>query len=281
MTERTNDEARRAYWIEQMDAAFEYMEKMRAYPVEEVGEDLAPLPAAAEEAGVEVAFASRKAPVGFDRLFYLREGLVQDFVNAARAMNERGWVLKVEDGFRTRAIQKGLGLAPYTFDVILERVMWELRGERPSAEFMLRRVTALVATCPKIGTHMSGSAMDISVLSRDDGRELDRGGPYITLSEATPMAAPFISEEARRNRDEIAALMRSHGFMAYPYEFWHYSKDDAYAEYLNRTGRPARYGAVDAALDTGEVTPIPDPTRLLCSMAEIQGAIEGALSRLS
>ena len=131
------------------------------------------------------------------------------------------------------------------FDAVLKSVMWELGGQRPTPEFMFRRCSALVASVPKFGTHMSGSAIDISVMHLDDpSREVDRGAPYLEMSALTPMGSPFVSDAARRNRQEITALMRRHGFVDYPWEFWHYSSGDAYEQVLRKTGRPAIYGAV-------------------------------------
>ena len=276
---RPDEDARRTYWVEQMDAAYDFMMVIAGYPVEECGEAMAPLPNAAEEAGVEVIYSETKNVRNLDRIFYLREGLIASFVALAREMNERGWTLKVEDAYRSRGMQKLLARKENIFDVILQRVIWEQRGEIPSSQQMLRRVTALVATSPKVGTHISGSAMDISVLDRDTGAEVPRGGPYLELSELTPMASPFVSLEARKNRDEITALLKRHSFTAYPYEFWHYSQGDAYDEYLNRSGRPGRYGAVDLDLKTGKVTPIENPTTPLNSLEEIQEEIEQALKR--
>ena len=276
---RPDEDARRTYWVEQMDAAYDFMMVIAGYPVEECGEAMAPLPNAAEEAGVEVIYSETKNVRNLDRIFYLREGLIASFVALAREMNERGWTLKVEDAYRSRGMQKLLARKENIFDVILQRVIWEQRREIPSSQQMLRRVTALVATSPKVGTHISGSAMDISVLDRDTGAEVPRGGPYLELSELTPMASPFVSLEARKNRDEITALLKRHSFTAYPYEFWHYSQGDAYDEYLNRSSRPGRYGAVDLDLATGKVTPIENPTTPLNSLEEIQEEIEQALKR--
>ena len=278
MATGTDDAARRAYWTEQMEAGHAFMEVMKAYPVEECGEPMAPLAQAAEQAGIEVRFSINKVAGGFDRIFWLREGLMDDFVSAAREMNGRGWVLKVEDAYRTRDIQRGLACVPSIFDTILKRVIWEGGGQTPSPEQLFRRITALVATCPKIGTHMSGSALDISVL-RTDGSGVDRGGPYVELSERTPMGSPFVSEEARRNRDSITATMANHGFVAYPYEFWHYSQGDAYGEHMNTSGKPARYGAVDLDLRTGRTTAIENPTNSLHSTEEIRQRIREALER--
>ena len=277
---RPDEAARRAYWADQMDAAYDFMETIRGRAVEECGESLASLRDAVRAAHLDVAFSDTRIADTFDRIFYLREGLIHDFLAVAKGMNDRGWVLKVEDAYRSRAMQTALLGEERVFDVILRRVLWERDSEVPDPETMLRRVSALIATRPNIGTHMSGSALDISVLRRDSGRELDRGGSYIELSEKTPMASPFISAEAREKREAITAFMQRRGFAAYPYEFWHYSKGDAYEGFLTGADAPARYGAVDADLDTGQVTPTPSPDEPLHTLDKIQRRIEEALERL-
>jgi len=275
------DDARRAFWAQQLDAAHVFMERVMDYSVEECCEPVVSLREAAQDGGVTVAFSTTKIAGRLDRHFVLREGLVSRFVVAARALNERGWILKVEDGYRTREMQRNLGEADYVLDVILGKVIWELGGQIPEPDFLFKRLMTLVATSPKIGTHMSGSAIDVSVLRADDGLEVDRGGPYVELSEKTPMASPFISAQARANRAELTRLLAAQGFVAYPYEFWHYNQGDAYDEMLNETGRPGRYGAVDVDAATGHVTPIPDPTRSLHTPESFRQAMEEALRRLA
>lgn len=279
VTKRSDDDARRRYWAEQMDAAYEFMRTVAARPVEESGEPMVSLPDAAAKAGVRIVFSTLKAPGGGERLFYIREGLIAPVVAATREMNARGWVLKVEDAYRTVEVQKKLAVREDIFDAILARTRWELGGRTPSVEQMFRRVSALVATSPKVGTHMSGSALDISALDRN-GFDVDRGGPYLELSELTPMNCPFISAEAGKNRREITALMARHGFAAYPYEFWHYSSGDAYSEFLSGSDKPARYGAVRAHFPGGDVEPIADPMAPLHSEQEMAEQIERSLGRL-
>lgn len=281
VTSQTNaDHDRHAYWIQQMDAAYDFMSDISGYPVTECGEPLVSLHQAVEDAGVEVAFSEKKHVRGLSRLFFLREGLIPRFIGAAAEMNARGWIIKIEDAFRSREMQKYLSRADYTFDVILKKVIWELDGQIPSTQHLLKRITALIATTPKTGTHMSGSALDISVIARGTGKEIDRGGPYLELSELTPMDSPLISDEAQANRRAITNIMRSHGFVHYPYEFWHYSQGDAYDQYLNKSGRPGRYGPIDADLDTGSITPIANPSTPLNSQTEMEHQIEHALKRL-
>jgi len=280
---QSDEVARRAYWTQQLEAAYAFMfESILPYPVVECGEPFVSLREAAVQADVVVAFSSLKHVNDLDRLFYLREGQISNFLGAAKKMNELGWVLRVEDGYRTREIQKYLGLTPKVFDAVLQRVMWELGGKVPSPEFMFRRCSALVATVPKFATHMSGSAIDISVMSRNDpALEVDRGGPYIELSELTPMNSPFVSALGLRHRKKITALMRDYGFVEYPWEFWHYSSGDAYDQFLRKTGKPAIYGAVDWDPVRNVVSPMADATTPLNSEEEIRTEIEAALQRLS
>lgn len=273
------DDARRAYWAAKMDEAYAFMAQIRQYPVAECGEPLVSLVDAVRGAGVEVAFSEKPHVQGLPRLFWLRAGLIDDFMQCARAMNARGWILKVEDAFRTLTMQKFLAREPYTFDVIVDRLLWEGKGVLPSVELVMRRVGALVAAAPKVGTHMSGSAIDISVLARDSGREVDRGRPYLEMSELTPMASPFVSAESQANRAAITALMRKHGFVTYPWEFWHYNQGDAYDHYLNQTGQTARYGAVNVTFTDGSVQAIEDTLTPLNSYTEIESEMQRALER--
>ncbi len=271
---------RRAYWTSQFDEAHDFMMRVMEFPVVECGEKLVPLALAAAEASVDVAFSARPHVQGMPRLFLLRQGQIRGFLNAALEMNRRGWVLKVEDGFRNRTMQKFVGRTPAVFDAILKKVLWERDGRVPDAAFVFKRVMTLTAQMPKIGTHMSGSAIDISVLDRATGKEVDRGVPYLEMSERTPMASPFISAAAKRNREDITAIMGNAGFVAYPYEFWHYNSGDAYERILRGSGAAALYGAVDVDPATGILMPMAEPTEPLNDLTEIEAEIQASLQRL-
>lgn len=277
--ERNDEDQRRAYWTRQMEAAHDFVQEMMSYPVVECGEPLASLPDAVAASGVTVDFSSTLNSSRYERIYYLRQGLIEGFIGAAEAINDRGWTLKVEDGFRSPAMQKFGAMQEIVFDVVLEKVIWENNGKVPDGALMFRRLSAIAAKCPKVGTHMSGSAIDISVFSSEGSDEIDRGGSYIEISELTPIGSPFVSSVQRSHRDQIDAIMTRHGFVAYPYEFWHYSQGDAYTEHLNNTGLPARYGPVDFDPDTATITPMADPTRYLNTIEEIEKGIDAALNR--
>jgi D-alanyl-D-alanine dipeptidase len=264
------DAERRKYWTKEMDDAYAFMLAVERYPIEECMEPGLPLREAAAEAGVKVFFSELPHVRGLPRLFFLRAGLVPSFIAAARELNARGWALRLEDAYRTREMQKYNALRPEVFPLVLAKVRWELQGAIPSIDLFRRRLAALIAMNPRVGTHCSVSALDVSVVDLASGREVDRGAPYLEISEKTPMGSPYVSESARENRTEITALMARCGFQTYRFEFWHYNAGDANAGYLEGKGMPARYGPVDLDPPTGRVTPIEDATRPLNSPADIE-----------
>jgi hypothetical protein len=146
---------------------------------------------------------------------------------------------------------------------------------------VFRRAIVMVANIPKIGTHMSGSAIDISVFHRDDGREVWRGNSYLEIGERTPMRSPFVEPEALENRLAITAMMEAHGFMHFPFEYWHYNKGDAGAHILTGNPEPCRYGPVNWNPQTNEVTPVADPLTPLNPLPVVQKEIEAAMARAS
>ncbi len=279
MNNNNNETARRAYWTEQMEQGYAMVEKLIAFPVNECGEPFASLPDTAASAGVEMRFSTSKIAGELDRVYYMRESLTHDVVAIGRAMNERGWILQIEDCFRTLEMQRQLVRKPSVFDTILKKCIWELGGEIPTPELMFRRSIVLTANMPKIGAHMSGSAIDISVWRRDDGSEVWRGYPYLEMSECTPMRSPFVAPGVLETRLAITGLMEKHGFLHFPFEFWHYDKDDAAMHIVTGNSTPCRFGAVDWDPRTNKVTPVENPTALLNPLPVIEQEIAAALER--
>ena len=268
-----------AFWVDYMDRSYALAEEIMRYPLAETGEGFASIPEAMQAANVEVQFSTTKIGGQFERLFYIRASLIPDLIAIGRDMNARGWILKIEDGYRTAAMQTALGRAPAVFDRIIKSCIRECGG-RPPVDLVFRRaMPEVVANVPATGTHLCGAAVDISVYLREDGSEVWRGKPYLEMSEYTPMDSPFVNAAERANRLAITAVMERHGFMHYPGEFWHYNKGDAYVEYLAKSGKPARYGAVSIDTTTGKVTPLANPKELLTPVEEVKRLIEESLAR--
>lgn len=263
-----------------MEEQYALFERLLEYPVEECAELPGSIPGATEAAGVEVMFSDTLIAGELERIFVIRESLLPDLVAIASEMNDRGWVLKFEEGYRTREMQTQLGRSPEAFDKVVRSCAWECGGGRPPVDLVLRRAAVLIANCGKVGTHTQCAAVDISVFGRDDGKEVWRGAPYLEMSEITPMASPFIGDEERANREAITELMERHGFMHYPGELWHYNKGDALYQILTDSGQPGRYGPVHWDRETDTITPYDDPHALLTSPEQMEQDITAALLRL-
>lgn len=276
-----HDEAARvAFWVEYMEQSYTLTEAIIRHPLQECGEGFASIRAAADAAGAEMRFSTTRLAGQFERLFFIRESLIPDLMAIATDMNARGWILKIEDGYRTRAMQTALGRAPAVFDRILQSCIRECGGRRPPVELVSRRAMVLVANVPVTGTHMAGAAVDISVLGRDSGEEVWRGKPYLEMSEYTPMNSPFVTAEEKQNRQEITRMMEQRGFLHYPGEFWHYNKGDSLHQIQAKSGRPGRYGPVDWDPATNRVTPYADPLGVLTPLDTLDSLIQQALARL-
>lgn len=277
---RPDEDARREFWTFHMERSAELLHAMQQQPTQESGEGFASIPEAAKASGVEMWFSESKIAGDLDRILYIRESLIPDLLAIGRDMNARGWILKIEDGYRTAQMQTQLGRKPAVFDMIVRSCRWESGGQAPSLDLIRRRSTCLVANYPNHGTHTMGAAVDISVFRRDDGTEVSRGKSYLEMSEYTPMDSPFVSPEEQQNRIDITAMMEAHGFLHYPGEFWHYNKGDSLYHLVTKSGKTAPFGPVHWDPATNEVTPYEDVSSPLTPPDVMAQLLEEALARL-
>ena len=251
-----------------MEAAHDFMQRLLEYPVEECGESLESLRDRAAEAGVEVVFAAGKKLGEFERVFHVRRSLVEKLLRVAEAFLTRGLVLRIEDAYRRPAVQARGAASAYVIGSAIRKVLWETDGAEPAPELVLRRLAVWSATTLKFANHTAGSAVDVTVLRRD-GSPLVLGAAYPELSHLSPMASPFVSAGARRNRQLMCDLFAEQRFVAYPLEFWHFSHGDADYEMIAGTGKPGRYGPVEWSPDGGGLRPAADILKPLVTADDV------------
>lgn len=90
---------------------------------------------------------------------------------------------------------------------------WALWNHTPDPNFL--------ADPRKGSPHSRGAAVDLTLIDRD-GRPLDMGTPFDTLSELSHHGSLEISVEAQRNRALLLGLMTAAGWDCYLKEWWHY-----------------------------------------------------------
>ena len=65
--------------------------------------------------------------------------------------------------------------------------------------------------------HSRGSTVDLTI------NELDMGTPWDFFGRASHTLTPKIARQARANRMLLESVMRAHGFINYPKEWWHFT----------------------------------------------------------
>jgi zinc D-Ala-D-Ala dipeptidase len=74
--------------------------------------------------------------------------------------------------------------------------------------------------------HTRGSTLDLTLVRRADGRELDLGSPFDFFSPKSWPSDQSVSAEAQQNRALLAEAMRRGGFRPYDREWWHFTLVD-------------------------------------------------------
>jgi D-alanyl-D-alanine dipeptidase len=132
----------------------------------------------------------------------LREPVAKRLARVQRRLQARGLGLKVWDAYRPRSVQYR---------------MWRARPDARSR---------YLANPRKTSKHNRGAAVDVTLVDRE-GRELEMPTPHDEFSaRAHRNAVRGISAEARRNRAMLIQAMRAEGFLANPYEWWHFTAPD-------------------------------------------------------
>ncbi len=266
--------AKRSFWAQTMDEAATFMAQARRVPIEENLEPMLDL-ATCDRNGSH--WEVEQSALGELGAAFMRRSVVSHFIEAARALNRVGLVPVVVYAYRTPAMQRSLLGSDAVLDQVVDRVTWESSGKPVAPEQVYKRLIVLCANSFANGTHLAGTAVDVMVREVDSGRQLDLGAPYLDLSERTPMASPFVNDEARKNRQRCIEQFGSAGFYPYPFEFWHYSRDDVYGALLGRNTGPVQYGPVDVDPQTGEVEAIESPEREVEDRDTLLGMIERRL----
>lgn len=126
-----------------------------------------------------------------------------------------------------------------------KEIVDNIAKENPSmgrAEIL--KLASFKATNPKsLGGHETGGAVDVALCDAN-GNEFDYGTKYHEKSPANKTKSKHILKEHKENRKQLLKVMKSQGFINYPYEWWHFSYGDAnWAAYKCK-----RFGAIyDAA----------------------------------
>lgn len=75
------------------------------------------------------------------------------------------------------------------------------------------------------GRHTRGTAVDLTLVDRE-GKDLPMPTPFDDFTERAHRDAPGIPADAAHNAKVLEAAMIKHGFLPYPFEWWHFDHRD-------------------------------------------------------
>ena len=138
---------------------------------------------------------------------YLRLVVARALARVQDELNEKNLSLKTWDAYR-----------PYN---VTEK-MWEMiKDERYVAD-------------PKKGSgHNRGIAVDLTIIDRTTGKELDMGTGFDNFTDTAHQDFKNLSSEILANRTLLKTVMEKNGFVALPTEWWHFFWNNSDFELLD------------------------------------------------
>lgn len=127
---------------------------------------------------------------------YLRRPAVSALKQVQRELNQKGLGLKIFDAYR-----------PYSVTV----KFWELIKDEK-----------YVANPAKGSGHNRGIAVDLTIINKETGKELNMGTGFDNFSDTAHQSFIQLPKEILQNRSLLRSTMEKYGFTALETEWWHY-----------------------------------------------------------
>ncbi|MBI4157988.1 D-alanyl-D-alanine carboxypeptidase family protein [Candidatus Woesebacteria bacterium] len=193
-------------------------EKLLKVPLKSVNEPFVYLPDLARKLKIKVVFDQKEKPSA-----YLRESVAEAWVAAAKNFNKKGLILRVESAYRSLESQK-------------KRFLWRVssmkkRYPKKSQKELQDLANVYTAGIPILSGHTAGAAVDVTLLDAKN-KPVNFGVPYRHGDIQSSTDYPYLPKELVKNRKLLKKVMEKHGFVNYPFEYWHFSMGDVYAVYF-------------------------------------------------
>ena len=149
----------------------------------------------------------------------VRESVAKKLFEAQNALHRKhaGWQFLIVYGYRSPDVQQ---------QYFLERKK-ELSDRGVPTDRLEEEVHKLVAV-PEVAGHPTGGAIDVTIIDRDSGSEIDMGGHIADFKnlDLIPTYSGLIAEAQLKNRLLLHSLLTGVGFAPFYGEWWHFSYGD-------------------------------------------------------
>lgn len=145
----------------------------------------------------------------------LTEPAVRALAKVQEELESHGYCLKVYDGYRPqRAVNHFMRWARDLNDTINKREFYpDVKKEHLFKE-------EYIAT--RSG-HSRGSTVDLTIVDTATNEIIDMGSTYDFFGVESWVDHQDISEAQKSNRQLLQKVMKTHGFVNYPKEWWHFT----------------------------------------------------------
>lgn len=189
---------------------------------------------------------------GKPRVFWLREEVAENYLNAGQALREVGMGIKFEDAFRPEGVQEGL----------FKRRVAMLQDVNPTwtMDQIVDTAKSFTGVSPWLSGHKWGASADTTLVDLKTGKSLDLGHPYPQGDTFVALDCPLVTWDQFRTRALFAISARMVGKLPYPGEDWHASEGDVIAAMGQKgSNLKTEYGPIKGFEPNGKVLPY-DPS---------------------
>ena len=133
----------------------------------------------------------------------------------SKDLNEKGYYIKVFDAYRPQlAVDRFVEWAQNPEDTLAKSEFYP--------EIDKKNLFRLNYIASRSG-HSRGSTVDLTLVDKSTGKELDMGSPYDFFGPVSHHGSTEISKKQQKNRLLLKNAMETAGFKALQEEWWHYS----------------------------------------------------------
>jgi len=145
--------------------------------------------------------------------------LTSETAQALKAVSEelypQGYYLKIFDGYRPqKAVDHFIRWAKDVSDTKMKAQYY------PNVD---KKDLFKLGYIAKKSGHTRGSTVDLTLVFKETGEEVDMGSGFDFLDEISAHGTKLISAEQAANRRKLKKAMERHGFRSYAKEWWHYT----------------------------------------------------------
>jgi D-alanyl-D-alanine dipeptidase len=232
------------------------MDALKAYrsiQIIECGEAVVAIPQGTLVLADPHPYAALGAPYGAESPWVLRESILESLLRAQANLQicKPGWRIYLHDAYRPNAVQRFM--VEHEFKLQAAKLGKDLVADREELAESVFRIWSLPSDDAKTPPpHSTGAAFDCSLID-EKGRLVEMGSAIDENSERSEpdhfaAAADAVGKLAHANRGLLNELLQAEKFLRHPGEWWHFSRGDQFAVWLERAKAPqakAIYGRVD------------------------------------